>query len=281
MKKPLIGLSVLITRPKDQGSELIKLIEDAGGKAYHFPVMAISELSEKQYAGTVQLNREKVLNLDHYQHIVVISTNAAHYGLDLINHYWPQIPTGLKWYAIGQTTATALEKEQLGTVYFETKSTESGSDKINRAKNNAMNSEALLQHGNLQQLKNQKILIIRGLGGRDFLRQQLEQRGAKVDYLECYQRNLNKQCDGKLENYVEINGINAICINSAESVDYFTTLLNTGNDNPFMKLPVIVPSRRVADHAGEKGYSHVVVAENASNIAVAKALVGIIENKAL
>jgi uroporphyrinogen-III synthase len=263
-RKPLAGLAVLITRPEGQSDELLAMIEEAGGIACHFPVMQITALDVEEDSERLQRSRQTVLNLDQYRHIIVISANAAKFGLELIDQYWPQLPLDLHWYAIGQATATALQKSQIAvegsTAPIDTKT---------------MNSEALIKHANLQQLHHEKVLIIRGVGGRNYLKEQLLLRGAKVDYLECYQRRKVDRRDGELIQFIRNNAINTLCVNSAESIDYFSDLLGNGDLTKIQSLPLIVPSARVAAHAEKKGYSFAVTAENAGNAAVAAALCNI------
>jgi len=263
--KPLEGLSALITRPEGQAEELLKIIESAGGRAYHFPVMKIKGVDVGDDNGddnnVLQISRQTVLNLDHYQHVIVISTNAANFGLNLIDQYWPQLPNGLHWYAIGSATAMVLKEQQI-RVETTGRADEEGQ----------MNSEALLTHPKLQKLKHQKVLIIRGVGGRDYLREQLTARGAQVEYLECYRRQMVDSMEGELMRFISVNTINALCINSAESIDYFSTLVGVKNLSAVTSLPLVVPSSRVAEHALKTGYSSIIIAKNASNIAVANAL---------
>lgn len=266
--RPVGDLSVLITRPEGQSDELLAMIEEVGGKAYHFPVMQIAELDDKRESERFQRSRRTVLNLDQYQHVIVISTNAAKYGLQLIDESWPQLPLQMHWYAIGRATATALQKAQIVV-------------EVSAEENNVetMNSEALLNHANLQQLQREKVLIIRGVGGRNYLREQLSLRGATVDYLECYQRRKAISRDGELSQFIRDHAINTICANSVESIDYFSDLVGERELQRIQSLPLIVPSARVAAYAETKGYGSVTIAENASNAAVTAALGKIINGQ--
>ena len=72
--------------------------------------------------------RQQILQLDRYQQLIFISTNAVHSGLAWINLYWPQFPQGLNCSAIGKATAAALAEYDLHAAH----------DAL------SMNSEALL-----------------------------------------------------------------------------------------------------------------------------------------
>ena len=88
-----MGTSVLITRPEGQAQGLVRALTDAGfGPVFHRPMLAlepVASLSGEQ--------RQRVLDLDLYQHVIFISANAVRFGLEQIDDYWPQLPTGLNW----------------------------------------------------------------------------------------------------------------------------------------------------------------------------------------
>jgi len=254
MTPGLNGLSVLVTRPQGQAGALVAAIEVAGGRAQHCPVMAIAALDPQHQAALIESNKHKILALDNYHHIIVISGNAAHFALELIDDYWPQLPQGLQWHAIGSSTGVLLQNRGID---------------LSSSGSGAMNSEAILRQATLQQLHNHKILIARGLGGREYLRQQLQSRGASVDYIECYQRQLAASSAACLRQ--QLGCVDAICLNSGESIDFFSALAGA-ELTAARSLPVVVPSKRVAEHAQKNGHSRVIVAENASNPAVVEAL---------
>ena len=117
-----------------------------------------------------------LLHLDQYQHVIFISSNAVHFGMALIEDHWPQLPLGLTWYAIGGATAAKLE-------HFGIEAITPGS---------VMTSEGLLALSLLQNVRDQRVLIVKGQGGRDTLAQELTRRGALVEELPCYCRCLPK-----------------------------------------------------------------------------------------
>ena len=125
-------------------------------------------------AGAKQAITNKVLAFDEYQKVIFISQNAVRFGCEWLDQYWPQLPIGIEYFAIGKATAQALQQSYEGL--------------FTEAASAAMNSEDLLTHPKLQTLNGQKILIFRGVGGRDYLCEQLTSRGALVDYCELYQR---------------------------------------------------------------------------------------------
>jgi len=249
----LADLRVLITRPADRSAELQAALTAAGASVLVQPLLTISPLAADTHAAELQRSRQLLMNLDNYQHLVFISVNAVHYGMELIEQFWPQWPMDVKVHAIGAATAAALRARDLD---------------VEDVDDAAMNSESLLAKEGLQQLAKQKILIVRGVGGREYLAEQLSARGAQVDYAECYQRS-SPEIDGvQFRALLRLQQINMVCVNSGETLLHFKTLLG----NMAAEYPVIVPSERVAEMALELGFSRVIQAENAGTPATLAAL---------
>jgi uroporphyrinogen-III synthase len=199
----------------------------------------------------------QVMDIDNYSHVIFISANAVRIGMDLIENYWPQLPVDVTFYAIGSATANALIARGVPCV--------SGSG--------AMNSEALLQSSGLQAGPHlNKVLIMRGVGGRETLAETLQTRGAIVSYCELYERRApfyEADVVGHLLNTIQIN---CWLASSAETLKNGLSLAGDKNLAALCKVPVVVPGQRVADIAKNAGCSHVVVAENAGTEAVLSAL---------
>jgi len=135
-----------------------------------------------------------------------------------------------------------------------------------------MSSEGLLALPGLQCVDGQRVLIVKGCGGRDTLRSALNHRGARVDELCCYRRRA-VQLDGEtLGTLLRRCRIDVVLISSGESLAALGELLRPGESSKFSSLCLIVPSARVAGLAREAGFRDVVVADNASDAAMLRAL---------
>ncbi|MCR8922484.1 uroporphyrinogen-III synthase [Dasania sp. GY-MA-18] len=247
----LAGQGILITRPEQQGSALVKKLSQLGAHVVHYPVLELQPLTLDDPARAV--TKQLLLNLDNYHHVIFISTNAVHYGAEWMQEFWPQWPLGIQWHAIGVATANAMLRYDLDA----------------SAPTVAMNSEALLQLMDLQHIEQQKVLIVRGVGGREYLAEQLQARGALVDYAECYQRHLPSRPKGELAAIIETQNINTLCVNSGESLANFIALAGAES---LAQLTVLVPGQRVAGLAQQAGAKNIIVADNASDDACVAAL---------
>jgi len=251
--KSLSGLTVLITRPKNQADSLRHAIESAGGKVLSLPLIEIEALSDAQ---AVQDLKDKVMQLDCYQTIVFVSNNAVRFGGDAINNYWPQFPVDVDVIAVGPTTARAA-RESLSCRVIQPES--------------GMTSEDILQLPQLQNVSGKKIAIVRGQGGRELLAATLRERGAVVDYIEAYSRNPVAYEGVDFEQRLRSAGVNVLTVNSGESLERLTQLL-AENEEVIHTTYIVVPSERVAEQAKRAGYQLVRDAHGADPLSFLSAL---------
>ncbi len=240
-----------MTRPSGQEGALLASLEKAGYAAYHQPLLELQG-SERLPEG----QRQHVIDLDLYQHVIFISGNAVRYGMAEIEHYWPQLPVGITWYGVGSSTARLLEQHGLQPV----------------SPASEMTSEGLLSLPQLQSVGDQRVLIVKGEGGRSTLQQALRGRGAHVDRLECYRRCRPRLESGQLAARLAAWRIDVVLISSGEGLENFVALLSTEETTNFRDMCLVVPSARVAQLADAAGFASVVTAANASDTAMLQAL---------
>ncbi len=249
----LTPLRVLVTRPEAQQAELCRAIEAAGGTALRLPLIRIDPLQDPE--------RERFLSscmqdLDRYQLLLFVSSNAAREGAQRILDYWPQFPIATDVFAIGPTTAATLN---------------SLLDCAVQQAPTGMTSEDLLDLPRLQQVSGQRIGIFRGVGGREILGQTLEQRGATVDRLEVYRRTPVDYPATRMETLLAQGGINVATVHSGESLDQLIAV-SGNNKKRLTLLPLLVPSQRLAVQAAAAGFCHVIDTKGADAPAYVAAL---------
>lgn len=243
----LKGLRILLTRPEQQQEILKQQLERCGAVVQSYPVLAIKGLDKGQDVEQYQRCKQQWMRLDEFKHVIFISTNAVQFGLEWVGAFWPQLPVGLQWYAIGAATAEALSKYGIEATQAR----------------GSMNSEALLALPELQSVTGDKVLIVRGVGGRDYLQQQLQQRGAVVEYAECYRRTVPEAATGELVALMEEQSFDVVCVMSGESLQNLSQLLGSQKELLHQKN-LLVPGQRVAGKAKALGCQRLIVAENAS-----------------
>jgi uroporphyrinogen-III synthase len=253
----LRNTTVWITRPVGVASELAARLENLGATVIAAPALQILPLP----AGHSALHTAAVLlqNLHQYQHIIFISGNAVQHGLALLRQYCPQWPPQLRCYAIGKTTARLLADQGIEALQPE------GSQ---------MDSEALLRRPELQKLAGEKVLIVRGIGGREWLAQAIIARGAQVDYLEAYQRTKSGTLGEKVVQQIASGDIDFILAASGETLASVVALVGSTRRQALMKTAVVVPGTRVEALARQLGFKQVIIAANAGDDAMVEAVIG-------
>ena len=240
-------IRALITRPQAQGRQLAELIHQQGGQTLQMPMLEITALPENQ------IIRDKVLALDQYDKVIVISKHAAYFGLELIENYWPQRPLYQQWFAIGETTRHTLAE-------FDVAAT---------CSSDGSNSESLLALEDFQDISGQSILLIKGKGGRDLLEKTLHQLEARVDTLEVYQRLCPVYPPDEVRQQLVDHGINVILAGSGETVKNLCQYL----PGPMLEhCRLVIPGERVAQLAKKLGFRQVYTANGADHAAMLSVL---------
>jgi uroporphyrinogen-III synthase len=249
-------LQVLVTRPAGQAEKLMAGVEALGGVATHCPLIAIEALNEnRDKAINLQL-KQRMMALDKYRHIIFISTNAVRFGLAEIERYWPQYPVDLHWHGIGAATVQAMIAYDLPVSEATV----------------TMNTESLLDSPLLKTVNNDKVLIVRGVGGRPQLAETLKQRGAQLDYAECYHRRLPAYPSQALNDIFIRHDYDALCVSSGESLKNLCKLLTKAGADSVKSVALIVPGQRVATLAQQNGFKVIKIADNASDSSMLAAL---------
>ena len=112
---------------------------------------------------------------------------------------------------------------------------------------------------------------MRGEGGRELIAETLRQRGVTVDYLELYRRVRPQYPAGTLTRLIEQEHLNALLVSSAQGLDNLCQLA-AGAWAELARLPLLVPSPRVAELARAAGARQVIDCRGASAAAVLTAL---------
>jgi uroporphyrinogen-III synthase len=151
---PLTGLHILVTRPAHQTELLSQRLMALGAQITVLPAL---DIIANDFTSPTQ----------PYDLLIFISSNAVHFGQALLATQ-PQARIA----AVGQRTTDALL---------------AAGQQVDITPEAAASSEALLQHPLLTNPP-KRILIVRGVGGRELLQETLTQRGSQVDVVEVYRR---------------------------------------------------------------------------------------------
>lgn len=236
---------LVITRPHGQADALKQQLEAQGHQVIHRPLMNIEsvDLLEDDEAHSARIQaRQHFLNLDEFQRVIAISANAARLGMEKMDEFWPQWPIGIEWNAVGPASAEPMEA--LGLVVGLPAS--------------RFDSEGLLALPTMHQVSGQRILIWRGIGGRETLAETLRARGADVEYAELYRRQ--PQTYPQSDWGAVLADSDWLVLSSGQALDIIESQVP---DLPAKVRGLVLPSQRVANKAKSRGYSSILVPQSA------------------
>ena len=222
----LAGYGVLVTRPEHQSYELASAIEAAGGEVFHFPTIDIvgRDISE--------IGRE-FAELPEPDIVVFVSGNAAVFGLATVKGKNTRIA------AVGPATRSSIESVGVSVDIFP---------------QNGFDSEHLLQHDDLQAVRDKNILIVRGKSGRELLADTLRERGANVHYLCVYDRVQHEPTLAEMENLesaLDGGRIRFVTVMSVETLECLVQIMPSQALGLLRQSTLVAPSTRVIQTASE------------------------------
>jgi uroporphyrinogen-III synthase len=250
----LDGISVLVTRPAAQAESLARAIEGAGGTAIRAPMIVITGLHDGSVAGAVA--RE----LPSFDIVIFVSRNAVEFGVALIEEEGQSLH-GKPVFAVGLGTAASLRA--LGVTQVVTPASE-------------FSSEGLLRLDGLSEakIKDKRIVIFRGVGGREHLAKTLERRNARVVYCECYERSKPALVLGGA---LKSNAVKVPDIGLATSLEVLDNLVEKIEDegiDQLFDMQMLVVGSRVGQEVEARGFTHrALVVDNPSDDSILKRLI--------
>ncbi len=254
----LRGLGVLVTRPAHQAEPLCRLIEQHGGVAIRYPTLAIGPPPDL----VLTTARARLARLADYDLAIFTSVNAVNGALPLIREQGDAVPPGLEIAAIGAATARALAGQGIAPCL--------------QAANEAT-SEGLLALDRLQSthINGQRVLMVRGVGGRTLLADTLRDRGARVEHAVVYQRQRPLLDPEPVLECWARGAIGAVTVTSDESLRNLFDMLGAAGQDYLRATPLIVVSARTRQTAAEYGCRHLLLAQDASDAALTAVLLSL------
>jgi len=229
---PLAGLTVVVTRPRRQAGPFLDAVTTAGAIAIALPSIEIQPVR----LGAADRERCRP---DAHDWTIYTSANAVEASFEQLAP-----PLRCRVAAVGRATARALESH--GIV-------------VHALPAGRADSEGLLALPVFATLEGKRVLIVRGTGGREFLREQLQSRGASVQVAEVYRREAappDPDALAALASALSRDASRAVV--AATSVEVLDGLLDTLPDalgERVRTCALLVPGARVAHAAAERRWA--------------------------
>lgn len=234
-KNSLSGVHVLFTRPETRVSDFASFVESEGGVVTNIPLIEIKALPDTRHA------RYLLDRLTEFDICIFVSRSAVNYAYSL----QPNLTVGLGSRTImAMGPGTAGDLSQKGVKSIITGTTRGG-------------SEALLEQSALcaDNVKGKRVLIFRGLGGREFLSEELHRREALTEYVELYQRVLPENEIPRMSELWRSRKPDVVVISSPEGLENLLHMAGMENREAVLKSKLVVISPRLKQKAREKGFT--------------------------
>ena len=247
----LSGITVWVTRPAHQAGGLCRMIEQRQGIPLALPTLVIRPYADE--AGAEE-NRRLLAAADI---VIFISKNAVIHALE----QFPRLAAAVQGktvLGVGEATVRCLETSGFGQVG------PAGSG----------GSESLLRLPVLDEtaISGKRVVILRGLGGREKLRDELLARGAVVDYLEVYRRDKPDISQAQMAEFWHDQRPDAVIITSLAGLDNLVEMTPAAESGRLLETPMVVMSGRIRQHATDSGFRHIAVATDNTDAGLVDAL---------
>jgi uroporphyrinogen III methyltransferase/synthase len=229
---PLFGKKILVTRAREQASDLSERLRVLGATPVEFPTIAI--LPPESWADVDHCLQQMVL----YDWIIFTSANGVKFLLERLSALGRDVRDlrGPRVCAIGPKTAEALEELKIKVSFVPQE----------------YRAEAIFEGLKKEKLKGKNILIPRAKAARDVLPEELRKAGAAVDVVEVYQTVLPRENRAEVLDLLEKGGISAVTFTSSSTVGNFVEMLGPEDAR---RLTAGIPVASIGPITAEKARS--------------------------
>lgn len=247
------SLGVLVTRPANQNQSLCAQLNQLGCRPFAAPTLKITPLAAAELAEFAAL----ITRQPPPAWLIFVSANA-------VEHSWPLLSAQSNllnqtlFAAVGRATADALR--QRGA-------------QVAALPDQQFDSDGLLALPVFSSPLDSRIMIIRGEGGQEYLAEQLRQRGAWVDYGECYRRELPEKGSTQLDEWLNDDVINVVTATSRATLRNLFELASEEFHTPLKRLPYVLLSPSLVTTAKNLGITgKLLIAAESSDTAICAAI---------
>ncbi len=232
--RPLFGLNVVVTRAREQASDLKSQLLELGARCIEFPTIQIAPPPSWQPLD------EAIENLDTYQWLIFTSVNGVRFFMERLYHAGLDVRrlAGSRVVAIGPRTAEVLAAHGVRADFMP----------------GEYRAEAILEGLFQEIVAGVNFLLPRAMVARDVLPDTLRQRGARVDVVPAYETVLPDERREEVLSLLKEGGIHCITFTSSSTVLNFLQMFSHVDVLPLLKRAAIACIGPVtAQTAREKG----------------------------
>ena len=200
--QPLLGRRVVVTRTREQSSDLAEKLRHLGAETVELPVLRITQEISKEFLA------DTLLEFGSYDWLVFTSANGVRFFFDEFLRIFDDIRSlgGVRLAAVGDGTSRRIADLHLKVECRPEKATAEAL------------AAALIATGSLDHAK---VLVITGNLNRDVLVTKLEEARAIVDQLQVYKTEPVDLADSPVAADFRARGADAILFASSSSAEFF------------------------------------------------------------
>ncbi len=215
-KRPLFGKRMVVTRTRQQASDLVSRLEENGADCLEYSTIHIEPVDDYQPLDAA------IERIDDYQWLLFTSLNAITYFFKRLYEQGRDSRhlAALKIAAVGKATAEELLKYGLHADLIPEKFTGQGL------------AEALLQ----SPLEGSKILLPRALRASELLPETLTDAGAEVTIVPVYQNIPPQGRKKELREQLKSGAIDLVTFTSSSTVTNFLAMVDTTTNDELHRL---------------------------------------------
>jgi len=257
--------TVVITRPSGQSAELVSLLERAGFAPFEFPLIDIGPVADSSplQAALGELYAPAELG---FALVVFVSPNAVQHAFAALTSPWP---THVAIGVVGPGSVAALARQGVAAPAYTVISPGADANITETPTDPRYDSEALhaaiTAHFGADGLKDKRVLIVRGDGGREWLADTLGESGANVEKVAAYTRIVPEP---SMRDWERIHALlagepHAWLLTSSEGVrnleDLAREYLTADETLTLKQVPLVTPHPRIAEAARQAGFDRITV----------------------
>jgi len=220
-KRPLFSKRVVVTRTRDQASELVNLLENNGAECLEYPTISLEPVA------SYDILDKALAEIESYHWLLFTSINAVDYFFKRLFELGRDVRylKGPKIAAVGRVTAEALVSRGIRADLLPQEFTGEGL------------AETLIEAG----VRDLRVLLPRALKARETLPEALSSAGAQVTVAPVYQNVLPTSSAGEklqeeLLRALQKKSVDMVTFTSSSTVKNFVKLLDMKTSDKMQEL---------------------------------------------
>lgn len=199
--KPLFGKRILITRAREQASELAQILRGVGAEPLEFPLIRVEPLAQYNELDSA------LQRLQEYSWTVFTSANAVRAVFDRLRGMGRDARAfrACRIASIGPATSEALEAVSIRPDFIPSKSV----------------AEAAAHEWPEKEMSGRRVLFPRAETAREVLPDSLRELGAQVDIVAAYRTAIDSEGAAEIRGSIQTGQIDAVTFTSSSTVSNF------------------------------------------------------------